>query len=313
MEAQFSTQTRPFHHNPGVTVAHSRVFASRAFKRGEVVGHRAGLLRCAPLEGLRKDWRRPHLARLCVTETSVVYIDCGVYGNEFSFLRAGRGNLAEEIRDHRVALVATRAVRAGEELTLSPSRGAAAGVCPPLPGSTDARYPYTASAEALAARVRGSPRDDLRYYTTANVVYSPDKLAMEAQFAVQPQSPAEGVEKGARIGFYSGLLKCHDKDGRGDEIILKRDEGEDEMYFADLHDASGSFAFVDGLEYGNEFRYMNDPRGMHGVRSNAALVRDTSGGQLRIAVEATRDIGSGKELLIEYGDEYWARIGRNKL
>eukprot|EP00899_Mesostigma_viride_P008018 jgi/Mesvir1/17217/Mv07631-RA.1 len=159
---------------------------------------------------------------------------------------------------------------------------------------------------------------------------------MEAQFAVQPQSPAEGVEvrvvsrpghparsawavhhpafqEGARIGFYSGLLKCHDKDGRGDEIILKRDEGEDEMYFADLHDASGSFAFVDGLEYGNEFRYMNDPRGMHGVRSNAALVRDTSGGQLRIAVEATRDIGSGKELLIEYGDEYWARIGRNKL
>eukprot|EP00899_Mesostigma_viride_P008017 jgi/Mesvir1/17216/Mv07630-RA.1 len=133
MEAQFSTQTRPFHHNPGVTVAHSRVFASRAFKRGEVVGHRAGLLRCAPLEGLRKDWRRPHLARLCVTETSVVYIDCGVYGNEFSFLRAGRGNLAEEIRDHRVALVATRAVRAGEELTLSPSRGAAAGVCPHCP------------------------------------------------------------------------------------------------------------------------------------------------------------------------------------
>eukprot|EP00899_Mesostigma_viride_P011271 jgi/Mesvir1/20144/Mv13383-RA.1 len=158
---------------------------------------------------------------------------------------------------------------------------------------------------------------------------------MEAQFAIQRQKFAPGVkvrkvshpghalhgqlgvfatkpfQRGQRVGEYCGLIKCHYKNHRGHDILMPDDVEEDESYNATLVEDDALVVFVDSLEYGNEFRYLNDPMGMTPrVTSNAELKAGMREGRMVVDVNATRDIRKGEQIMIDYGEEYWHLLNK---
>ncbi|MDB5250244.1 MAG: nuclear protein [Segetibacter sp.] len=57
-------------------------------------------------------------------------------------------------------------------------------------------------------------------------------------------------------------------------------------------------------------RYINDAKGLQkikGLYNNAQFVKD----DLRVFVEATKDIAAGSEIFVDYGKEYWQVIRKN--
>lgn len=90
-------------------------------------------------------------------------------------------------------------------------------------------------------------------------------------------------EKGELLGFYTGAYVLHRNSVREGHYALE----------ATAH------RVIDGAQCGNWTKYMND--GTHGAkrsRSNAAFGDDA-------AVNATKVIRPGAEILVDYGSDYW--------
>ena len=59
-------------------------------------------------------------------------------------------------------------------------------------------------------------------------------------------------------------------------------------------------------------RYANDARGLvttKGIGNNSRYVVD----ELKVFIEATKDIPAGSEIFVSYGREYWDVMRKNKL
>ena len=87
---------------------------------------------------------------------------------------------------------------------------------------------------------------------------------------------------------------------------------------ADHQDGTNSYIYfvtknhvIDGLPYENEkARYANDARGLtrvKGITNNCQYIED----ELKIFIEAKKDIQAGSEILVDYGKEYWDVVKLN--
>ena len=106
---------------------------------------------------------------------------------------------------------------------------------------------------------------------------------------------AQGFAAGATAGFYTGVVQT------------KSNTNEDSCYLARLPTRSRTLN-VDAALFGNETKFINDAKGV-GSLPNVALSTEPEYDPLGLPVvriKCTRAVGAHEELLMDYGDSYWA-------
>ena len=132
---------------------------------------------------------------------------------------------------------------------------------------------------------------------------------LEKQLVVKPSTiPSSGkglftktfVPKGTRIVEYKGK-KTTWKD-------VNIDEGRNGyIYYINRNNVIDAMPFPQHLA-----RYANDAQGLSkvkGITNNCRYVSDMD--TLRVYIEAVKDIPAGREILVQYGKEYWDVIKYN--
>lgn len=107
------------------------------------------------------------------------------------------------------------------------------------------------------------------------------------------------IPKGTRIVEYKGKISTW-KD-------VNIDEGRNGyIYYINRNHV------IDALPYPKALgRYANDAKGLtrvKGITNNSQYVND----DMRVYIEAVKDIPAGGEILVQYGKEYWDVIRHNK-
>ncbi len=107
----------------------------------------------------------------------------------------------------------------------------------------------------------------------------------------------KNLKKGDFIGEYTGVIReC-------EEVTETFDDGSYETDFSwDYPDETGKVILeINGRLNGNELRFVN-----HDKNDNLAVEHTLHDGQWLIFFVANRDISTGEQLLVSYGEEYWS-------
>jgi len=99
------------------------------------------------------------------------------------------------------------------------------------------------------------------------------------------------LERGYVLGEYTGVVKLTN---------LKKTSG----YASILYEDGTHSIDVDAVEAGNEFRFLNDYRGVSAT-PNVKLFATVFNGEYHIAVTIIKRVNKGEELLVDYGSTYW--------
>ena len=106
------------------------------------------------------------------------------------------------------------------------------------------------------------------------------------------------IPKGTYIVEYKGRRTTWDE--------IKHEA--DNMYICYIDDA---FVIDGRYQPGASARYANDANGIvriKGITNNAQYVND----DMKVYIEATKDIAAGAEIFVKYGKEYWDTIKTNR-
>ena len=103
------------------------------------------------------------------------------------------------------------------------------------------------------------------------------------------------MKKGTVLGEYLGELLPYDQF--------------DSTYMFDVtNDEEEKVVFIDSLRMGNWVRYIN-----HSCDANTEFVAVRVGQGMRYLVKATRQIGAGQEVTVDYSHGYWEELNRKRI
>jgi uncharacterized protein len=107
------------------------------------------------------------------------------------------------------------------------------------------------------------------------------------------------IPKGTRIVEYKGKITTWKE-------VEHNNGSNGYIYYVSRNHVIDARTYVKALA-----RYANDARGLQkikGISNNSAYVHD----QLRVYIEAIKDIPANSEILVAYGKEYWDAIKHNE-
>jgi len=152
---------------------------------------------------------------------------------------------------------------------------------------------------------------DLRFSSTVKPFSTGPKVSMineycpwkfEIKIIKDPKHPCykqrgvfskSEIPKNTCIGHYAGLV-----------LEKTQTEGKRSAYLFCLTEKLD----IDSSKFGNEFRYTNDPLGTD-MEANVIFVALDG----RVLVFTTKEIKSGDELLVKYGQDYWDEVDESEV